>query len=320
MLETQNIFAFDHLVGSPQNFAVRDLLNEECVPQMLNGSGHPAWGDPANYPWTSGGLLSYNTESQLWCNYVAEEFGEGVKAAGLFVDNDFGNAYRSVIEDCDAEGQIELVEAVSADPASPDITDEVTTLAATDAEVALLGISGTFCSQAMAALAQSSWDPTILLSNTCQSISTYFTPVDPAGEGVLTLSYVKELADPRWADEEAIQLARKVLTDAGLNPDRGSAVTGAQFAIQMEPFLRAAAEMDGGLNRVNLMRAMWNADHVNPMQLDGMTAKTDGTNDAYLVEGAQFARYHFDEATKVGAYEPVGDLIDNEGETGSFEE
>lgn len=320
MLETQNIFAFDHIVGSPQNFAVRDLLNEVCVPQMLNGSGHPAWGNPAAFPWTSGGLLSYNTEARLWCGYVADELGEGVTAAGLFVDNDFGNAYRDVIEGCDEEGRIDLVESVTVDPASPGVTDEITTLAASDAEVALLGISGTFCSQAMAALAQSSWDPTILLSNTCQSISTYFAPVDPAGEGVLTLAYVKETTDPAYADDEVVQLVRQILLDAGLDPERGSAITGAQFAVQMEPFLRAAAEMEGGLTRVNLMRAMWNADHVNPLQFEGMTARTDGVDDAYLVEGAQFGRYTYDEATGVGSYEYVGDLINIEGESGSSDE
>lgn len=319
MLETGEIFAFDHIIGSPQNLAIQDLLNDECVPQMLNGTGHPAWGDPADYPWTSGGLLSYNTEAQLWCNYVTDEIGEGTTVAGLFVDNDFGAAYQNVIEGCADEGRIDLVQAVTVDPASPDITDEITTLAATGADVAMLGISGSFCSQAMASIAQSSWDPEQLLSNTCQSISTYFEPIEPAGHGVLTLSYVKETGDPAFADDEAVQLARQILQDAGLDPDRGSAITGLQFAMQTEPFLRAAAEMEGGLTRTNLLRAIWNADHVNPMQLDGMQAITDGTNDAYLVEGARFARYQFDEASGEGRYEYVTDLISVEGETGTYD-
>jgi branched-chain amino acid transport system substrate-binding protein len=316
---TEEVFAFDHVVGSPQNFAIHDLLNEECVPQMLNGTGHPAWGDPANYPWTSGGLLSYNTESRLWCNYVAEEFGEGVTVAGLFVDNDFGAAYQNVVESCAEDGQIDLVESVTVDPASPDVTDEVTTLAASGADVAMLGISGSFCSQAMVAISQSSWDPTTLLSNTCQSIATYFQPIEPAGDGVLTLSYVKDASDPAFADDEAVQLARQVLEDAGLDAEQGSAITGIQFAMQTEPFLRAAAEMDGGLTRTNLLRAIWNADHVEPMALDGMQAVTDGVNDAYLVEGARFAQYNFDEASGEGSYEYVTDLISVEGETGAYE-
>jgi branched-chain amino acid transport system substrate-binding protein len=316
---TDDVFAFDHIVGSPQNFAVHDLLNEECVPQMLNGTGHPAWGDPANYPWTSGGLLSYNTESQLWCNYVADQFGEGVTVAGLFVDNDFGAAYQNVVENCADDGQIDLVESVTVDPASADVTDEVTTLAASGADVAMLGISGSFCSQAMVAISQSSWDPTTLLSNTCQSIATYFEPVEPAGDGVLTLSYVKDASDPAFADDEAVQLARQVLEDAGLDPEQGSAITGVQFAMQTEPFLRAAADMEGGLTRTNLLRAIWNADHADPLPLDGMQALTDGVNDAYLVEGARFAVYNFDESTGEGSYEYVTDLISVEGETGTYE-
>lgn len=313
------VFAFDHVIGSPQNFAIHDLLNEECVPQMLSATGHPAWGDPANYPWTSGALLSYNTESQLWCNYVVDEFGEGATVAGLFVDNDFGAAYQNVIEGCADEGQIDLLESVTVDPASADVTDEITTLAASGADVAMLGISGGFCSQAMAAIAQSSWDPTTLLSNTCQSIATYFEPIEPAGDGVLTLSYVKDPSDSAFADDEAVQLMRQVLEDAGLEPDQGSATTGVQFAMQTEPFLRAAAEMEGGLTRTNLLRAIWNADHVHSLELDGMQTITDGTNDAYLVEGARFAQYNFDEASGEGSYEYVTDLISVEGETGTYE-
>ncbi|HEU5084590.1 MAG TPA: ABC transporter substrate-binding protein [Acidimicrobiales bacterium] len=319
MLQSGDIFAFDHVVGSPQNLAIQDLLNEECVPQMLNATGHPAWGDPENYPWTSGGLLSYNTESQLWCNYVSDELGEGATVAGLFVDNDFGAAYQQVIEDCADEGTIDLVESVTVDPTSPDVTDEITTISASGADVAMLGLSGSFCSQAMAAIAQSSWDPMTLLSNTCQSIATYFTPVDPAGDGVLTLAYVKEIGDPRWADDEAVQLARQILTDAGLDPDRGAAITGVQFGMQTEPFLRAAAEMEGGLTRTNLLKAIWNSDHVDALQFDGMQVKTDGVNDAYMVEGARFAEYTYDEASGEGTYEYVTDLINVEGETGVYD-
>lgn len=319
MLDSENVFAFDHVVGSPQNLAIHDLLNDECVPQMLNGTGHPAWGDPADFPWTSGGLLSYNTEARLWCNYVADELGEGATVAGLYVDNDFGAAYRDVIEGCASDGQIDLVESITVDPTSPDVTDEITTLSASDADATMLGLSGTFCSQAMASLAQSSWDPLTLLSNTCQSIATYFAPVDPAGDGVLTLAYTKEIGDPRWADDETVQLAREILVDAGLDPDRGAGITGLQFGMQTEPFLREAAAMDGGLTRTNLLRAIWNADHVDELQMDGMQVQTDGVNDAYLVEGARFAQYNYDEASGEGSYEYVSDLISIEGETGTYD-
>ena len=48
--------------------------------------------------------------------------------------------------------------------------------------------------------------------------------------------------------------------------------------------------------------------------------KTDGVNDAHLVEAAQFARYvPPGPGEELGHYEPIGDLLDLEGETGSYE-
>ena len=112
--------------------------------------------------------------------------------------------------------------------------------------------------------------------------------------------------------------AREALEAANLNPDEGAFYTGVIFAHTVENVLRQASEMEGGLNRINLMRAVWNADFTNPLGLEGGTYQTDGTNDAYLVEAAQFVRYVPPaDGEELGRYEPVGDLIDIEGQTGS---
>jgi branched-chain amino acid transport system substrate-binding protein len=197
------------------------------------------------------------------------------------------------------------------------VTDEVTTLASSDADVVLLGTTGAACPQSMAAIAQSSWDPVTVLSYTCQGIPTYFAPIDPAGEGVIVATSAKEAGE---LDDPAVAEAREVLEAADLNPDEGAFYTGIIFGQTLELALRQAAEMEGGLNRVNLMRAIWNADWVVPLGLEGATSKSDGTNDAYLVEAAQFARYVPPAAgEELGRYEPIGDLTDLEGETGVYE-
>lgn len=310
-LETKDPFAMTYLVGTANVLAVRDVADEECLPMLFNSTGFPAWGDPANYPWTIGGLMSYSTEADLWCTYINEEIGEDATVAALFMDNDFGLAYEETVNECD----IDLVQSVRHDPAAPDVTSEITTLAASDADIVLLGTTGAPCPQAMAAIAQSSWQPTVILSNTCQGVATYFAPIDPAGEGVLVAATAKEAGE---LDDEDVMAARDALEAAGLNPDEGSFFTGVTFAHTVEGVLRAAAEMDGGLNRVNLMRAVWNADFSNPLGLDGGTYQTNGTSDAYLVEAAQFVRYVPPaEGEELGRYEPVGDLINIEGETGS---
>jgi ABC-type branched-subunit amino acid transport system substrate-binding protein len=318
-LETEQPFAFTYMIGTPNNLAIRDLTGDECVPQLFNSTGYAPWGDPVNYPWTIGGLLGYTTEAELWCNYIVEEIGEGTTVAGLFMDNDFGLSYQEAVQTCADDGDIELVEAVTHDPAAPDVTDEITTIAASDAEVVLLGTTGAACSQSMAALAASSYDPVTFLSYTCEPIASYFAPIDPAGEGVIVARTSKEPAE--GSADPAVQEAITALNEASLDPFAGSFYTGVIFGNTIEQIFRQAAEYDGGLNRVNVMRAAWNADVVNPLLVDGSTLKSDGTNDAYLVEAAQFARYVPPAPGEpLGHYENLGDVISLEGETGVFEE
>ena len=311
VLETDEPFAMTYMVGTPNVLAIRDLTDEECMPQLFNSTGFPAWGDPAEYPWTIGGILGYNTEAELWCSYIAENIGEDTTVAALYMDNDFGASYEETVNDCD----LDVVESVRHDPAAPDVTDEITTLAASDADVVLLGTTGAACSQSMAAIAQSSWDPETFLSYTCQGIPTYFAPIDPAGEGVIVATSAKEAGE---LEDPAVQEAREALEAAGLNPDEGAFYTGVIFGHTVENVLRQAAEMEGGLNRINLMKAVWNADFENPLGLDGSTYRTDGVNDAYFVEAAQFARYVPPaDGEELGRYEPIGELTNLEGETGS---
>jgi branched-chain amino acid transport system substrate-binding protein len=312
-LDTVKPFSMVYMIGTPNNLAIRDTLQENCMPQLFNSTGFPAWGDPKNYPWTIGGLLAYNTEANLWCNYIAEEIGAKTKVAGLFMDNEFGKTYKEGMEKCAADGKIDLVKQVSHDPAAPDVTSQTTTLAASGADVIVLGTTGAACSQSMAALARAK--QTKILSYTCQSIPAYFKPVDPAGANVLVATSGKDSSDTEDPD---VQKANKILQAKGLDPQKGSYFTGIIFGHTVEQTFRAASAMEGGLNRVNLMKAVWASNTTNPLGLEGSTYKTNGIEDAYLVEAARFAKY-VPPAAKggTGKYEFVGDLINSEGTTGS---
>ena len=83
--------------GSPSTLKTYDKLNQRCIPHLFNSTGHPAWGDPVNHPWTNGMLLAYNIEALLWGNFIDEhidEFPDGkVTVAALVMNNDFGKVY-----------------------------------------------------------------------------------------------------------------------------------------------------------------------------------------------------------------------------------
>lgn len=316
ILQTDDPFAFVYIIGTPNNLAIRDTLDEECVPQLFNSTGFPAWGDPATYPWTIGGLLAYNTEARIWCENIVEELGEGATVAGVFMNNDFGKAYQEEVEACSDEGIIDLVENVVHDPAAPDITNEMTTAAGSGADAFILGSTAAFCPQAAVAVAQADWDPIFYMSNTCSNTAAFLDPTEGAANGVRQASNVKNFTDPTYDDDPAVQAGNQILADAGRDATEGSLSTGILFAQNVEQLLRDTLE-NGELTRGNLMDTVWSWNYDSDLLLDGIVNITDGANDAYLVEGARIEEYQYDAASGRGSFSPLTDLISVEGETGS---
>ena len=56
----------------------------------------------------------------------------------------------------------------------------------------------------------------------------------------------------------------------------------------------------------------------NPTLLKGLTSKMNGLKDAYLTEGAQMVQYKVTDPKKLGSFEPAGDLINLEGQLGTY--
>ena len=105
LIESANVFAL-HGLGSPNGLAVYDKINDECVPHLFYASGHPAWGDPVNHPWTTSHQMSYLTEAVLWGTWIKGNLADQlpVKVGGLVMDNDFGLAYEKGFEYSDKRG------------------------------------------------------------------------------------------------------------------------------------------------------------------------------------------------------------------------
>ena len=82
-------------LGTPNNLAVWDETNDECMPQLLNGTGAAQWGDVENHPWTSGMQLDYFTAASLWATWLQKEHPDKTKVAELTFNSDFGQSYHN---------------------------------------------------------------------------------------------------------------------------------------------------------------------------------------------------------------------------------
>ncbi|WP_420433965.1 ABC transporter substrate-binding protein [Candidatus Poriferisocius sp.] len=316
MIDVENLLGFAGILGSPNNLAVRDTLNENCIPQLFNLTGLPEWGDPANYPWTTGALMSYETESRVWCQHIADEIGSGATAAVLALGNDAGEAWRVAFNECAPEHGIEILDEIKHDPQADSVGADVINLAASNADVIVIASSGAFCPQAVATVASVAWEPMMLVSNGCQSIALFWAPIGPLANGVRMVNTQKDVSDSSLADDEWVQFVRETLEDQGVDPEAASHALGYVFGEVLHEVLLDAAGMDGGINRTNVMRAMWQMNFDSRGALGNSPRRMDGANDSYMVEAGRMEELVVD--ADGARYVPVSDVLSFEGETGTF--
>lgn len=318
MIDSGEIFGFSDIIGSPNNLAVRDTLNEECIPQLFASTGLPEWGDPANFPFTSGGLIPYNTESLIWCNYLADVLGDGGTVAALYVNSDFGKSYQKTFEQCAPEVGLEIVATEVHDPNADTVQNEVTTLAASGAQAFIIGSSGANCPRGVAGAAAVGWETNVVVSATCQNIGLFWKPIGKFANGIHIINTSKDVSDPAWADDPFVQKTRSELTAAGIDPETGSYQTGYIFAQVLESVLLKAAASPEGLNRGSLVDAMWSMDVVLAALLPGARFHTDGSNDAYVTEAGFMSELEYDATADTASWAKISELIDQEGVLGHF--
>jgi ABC-type branched-subunit amino acid transport system substrate-binding protein len=320
LLQNENVFAITTL-GSPNTFAVRDTLNQACMPQVFSQTGHPAWGDPMNYPWTTGYQMDYYTEAALWVQWIEENLADQapVKVGGLVMDNDFGLSYESGFEQA-AEGSEVIGEFVvqKHDPAAPTVTNEVTTLAGEDLDVFISMTAGNPCLLAIQDAGRSGMLDTVTAAFTpsvCKGIEAYMAPAGEAADGwYIVGGGAKTSTDPQFADEAFVVWMNERLSGDGLDPNVDLIATGfSGFAWATGQTLLIANELPGGLTRTNLMLAARSLEMSAPALLPGITFAVSGAEDPYYVEGSEISRFNAVD----GAWIQEGEVIDLNGSKGN---
>ncbi|WP_419863990.1 ABC transporter substrate-binding protein [Candidatus Poriferisodalis sp.] len=320
LIEAENVFSILTL-GSPNTLAVYDKLNEECIPQPFVMTGHPAWGDPVNHPWTTGLQMSYSTESILWGAWIRENLSDllPVKVAGLVMDNDFGLAYELGFHEW-AEANTDVVSEylpVRHDPAAPTLTNEMTTIAAFEPDVFISMTAGNPCLLAIQEAGQSGlYDDinakggALFTPSVCKAIEAYMKPAgDYANNWWIVGGGIKDSTDPKYVDEPFIAFVNDNLVEAGLDPAVSLYATGYMFGYPYGEALRIAADLPGGLNRTNFILAVRSIDMYHPQALDGINAQLNGSADAYFIEGSDFSQFDAGAQT----WNIIGDIVDVNG-------
>ena len=304
---------FSGIIGTPNNAAVRDLLNEECIPQLEALTGSPQWGEVEEYPWTTGALTPYGIEIQGYLNELRNQFPDGGTLGVFTVNNEFGSYYLEALDKYAADYGFEVVEqqTIEASETAPP-TAQVSAIAAKapDAIVAVpLGAQcGTFLGEVVNAKAQNSgWNPPVFLTSTCAS-ALILAISGPAADGLYTSAGagLADIGNPEVvASNPDYQAYVDYMTSIGKTDIVTTAGAGWNVGEVTLAILMQAQASPEGLTQASIINAARNFTFEPSLGRDGVVYKMNGTTDAYIAEAIQIVQY--DATAKI--FNNIGGLV-----------
>ena len=134
LVEQDKVFAIFNTLGTPNNTAVWDYLNQSEIPHVfVNTGASKFYGDKA-HPWTTGGLVPYPIESTVYAEFLKKE-RPNAKVAVLYQNDDFGRDYLHGFENAIKGSGISIVARQSAEVTDPTVDSQVVNLASSGADV-----------------------------------------------------------------------------------------------------------------------------------------------------------------------------------------
>jgi len=327
LIDETGVNLFSGIIGTPNNLAVRDLLNGECYPQLFALTGSPEWGDVANYPWTTGALVPYNTETAIYVENMKEQFPDGGTAAVFYVNSEFGEAYSVAFNELAPDANIEIVEeqTIEATDSNPP-TSQITAISGQTPDIILAVPLGAQCPAFLSELANAKaanpgWEPRVYITATCAS-TLLLSIAGAAADGIVTTIGGMNANDPAFDAEPAMQEYKQALDATGQleGDDYATAYAGWAVGEYTLEVLRLASESPDGITRASIMNAARAIDYHASLGFDGINFTMNGEEDPYGLESQQVVEYDADTRT----YTNLGDIVSQyEGATldvpGGFE-
>ena len=290
LVEQEKVFALFQTLGTPSSTAVETYANQQKVPQIFVATGASKWGTQSKkYPWTIGWQPSYVAESRIYAKYLKDN-KPNAKVAVLYQNDDYGEDYLNGFVDAIKGSNVKIVAKQSYQVTDPTVAPQMSKLAQSKADVFFNVTTPKFASQALAADAKNtSWNPLHLVN----SVSNSNTVLKPVGfdnvQGVVSVTYFKDPADPQWDNDPAMKLYKQKLKQyqPGADPNDQFHAFGWTVAESMVKTLQSMKCP----TREGLRDAMHNINnqHVD-MLLPGITVNT-GDGDGFPIESMQLIRF-----------------------------
>ena len=284
------MFALFNTLGTPNNLAIWDYVNEQKVPHAFVATGASNWGaDVASHPYTSGWQPNYVTEAKIYADYLKKN-KEEAKVAVLYQNDGFGKDLLGGFEKAIEGSGVTITAKESYEVTDPTITSQIRKLAGSGADTFLNITTPKFSALAIATIAKSDWKPLHILNNVGASKTLVLTPVGlENAKGIVSATYFKDPDSPDWTDDEAMKEYKAGMKKFAprADPNESFCAYGWAAAGTMVEALKNMKEP----TRDSLMESIRSIDTEIPLLLPGINVKMDGESDGYPIEAMQIMEF-----------------------------
>jgi branched-chain amino acid transport system substrate-binding protein len=287
LVEVDDVLLILHPIGTPQNLAMREYMNERQVPQLFTQSNIRQLGDHANFPWTMTWYPPVGLHARAYAEYVTANFPDA--RIGMLYRNDaFGAEFKSgVLEGLG--GTLEVLEERTFSLSDPEyVVDQfVADFQAAEIDVLFDFANPAWARRVLRVAAETGWKPLHFL---------YFSGLSvlaPAGlentVGSISSWQQKEPSDPIWHQDADYQEVAAFMSEYYPEGDPEDA---ALAYIVAQALVHVLVQCGEDFSRANVMRQAANLKDLElGMLLPGVKINTSPT-DYFPLEQIQLERFN----------------------------
>lgn len=278
LVESEEVAFLFSPLGTQGISANLKYANSKKVPHLFVLSGVTKFTKYAEYPYTTTGLPSYDTEGKVYAKFITKKM-PGSRIAILYQNDDFGKDFVDAFRSYMKEDFGKLVVAKSYETTDPTVDSQVVSLKGSGAEAFLIAGSPKFTAQALRKIREIGWNPlTVIASSTTSVAGTLAAAGLDNAKGVVSSTILKDPMDTAWEGDLAVKNYRAFVAKYIPGGDLAETLYVGGF-IQGEILEKILQQCGNDLTRDNIMKQALSLRNFSPsMAIPGITINTSADN------------------------------------------
>jgi branched-chain amino acid transport system substrate-binding protein len=282
LILSDNVFAIVGSLGTEANQAIRPILNEKKIPQILISTGASYWGlQTKEFPYTMGWQPDYIAEGKVYGQWIVKN-APNAKIAVLYQNDDYGKDYLNGLKQGLGAKASLIVSEEHYEVTDTSYASQIVKQKASGADTWVLLTTPTPTVRAIATAKAVAWKPDTIVINSVAAVDSVMkAATSSAGsaytEGAISTGYLKNPTNPTYAKDPVMRTYYRLMGKyaPGIDARNGFYYYGFAKAYDMVRLLYLAGPNP---TRASLMAATHKMNWHNPYAIAGVMTKTSATD------------------------------------------